>query len=585
MRKFSKGTLALALALLLLACFTMSIFNGCANQQSSGATTAGAPGSPEGAADAKGDSKGDSKDDAKGDGKAAEKDGPIDVTYYEYYGGGKPAPVNNPIQQEIAKITGVNILIEMELITDSSAVRQKATLFAGSNGDFPDVASLGSDSATLEIVQQMGAAGMIWDISPYLEGYPDFKKIVDATRMLREIDGHLYCWPSWVNDTPRFTDASFYTVRKDLYKQLDLPAFPQTPDEFVDMLKLARDTLKGDDGKPIIPVTGSISASYFSSLYTTAYNQGFYTPDPDTPNTDISMPLYQDKDLLMKIGKLMNTLSRENLLDKEIFTQKREQVIEKLAAGSVFSFMNITLREVYPTNDLLMQSNPDKYYVMTPIPFDKSNKSRTWAGEYPYGYSVNIINKKTVDESALKKILGLLNFLSTTDGYALAWYGREGIECVKEADGRRNYTEEFLAKTNDGSTPDREAEGLIWYTGLVYAASLADQVDAEPVMYSRPDGRESIMNTYGGAELKDLEKLSPNFDKFYDAFLSGPVYTEKISALMDLEGNLGVAFINAKDDAELERIIDKYLEDCKAAGVQDVVNERIAEIKVKYKLG
>ena len=567
----SKSGLKKFCSTLLTLCLLITIFSGCGQQAG-------------GTGDAAKVTTGGS---AEKETTEVKEEKPIDVTYFQYYWNGKPARKDGEIQKELAKRTGVNFKMDMELVSTPADVNKKMTIISASNGEWQDIAQFDFSSTALDIIKMMGDAGMLWDIKPYLKDYPNFAKVVGNAAARYEMDGKLYCYPTYLGDVPDFRDFSFAMVRKDLFTQLDIP-FPKTPDEFIAMLKLAKEKFKTPDGKPIIPLVGceTYTLKDFAKLFVPITNESkyFYADDITTPNKNVTMPLFLDKELLLKVSRFANTLKKEGLLDSEFFTNKQAQALEKISSGSAFAASIFDLRNIFTTNDALMKSNKDSYMVMTPITFDPEMKRKAWAMSYPYGYATNVINKKTVSEEKLKRILKAIDYLSTPEGYALAWYGREGIESTKDADGRYDYTPEYRAKTNNANIADMEADGLIWYVGLMCASSLQTAIDKTPTYLQRSDGKESVTNLYGSLDKDAAGKLSPLDNPFYTVPLDGEKLISIKAALEELLGPFTIKVVNAKNDEEIIRIVEQHIEDSKKAGAEDALKERIEQITKRFNL-
>src|SRR5690606_18028398 len=168
----------------------------------------------------------------------AEQFKPVTLTYLSAWNGGGGAfpqdQENNPVAQKIREKTGVTL--KMESIT-TSEVEKLNTIFA--SGTVPDIVNAPFWSTTGgegQVIKKAAMEGQILDLTPYLDKYPNVKRLV-TTGIAKdfnefdlnspEFEGKTYLIPT---ETPDGTPESIHNwnyglfARGDILKALNVKA-------------------------------------------------------------------------------------------------------------------------------------------------------------------------------------------------------------------------------------------------------------------------------------------------------------------------------------------------------------------------
>ncbi|MFD0693011.1 hypothetical protein ACFQZT_02795 [Paenibacillus sp. GCM10027628] len=102
-------------------------------------------------------------------------------------------------------------------------------------------------------------------------------------------------------------------------------------------------------------------------------------------------------------------------------------------------------------------ANPKANLVAYELP--KAADGKTYYEQASGFYGQFLINKKTVDEAKLKKILEVYDYTSTEEGYNLGGYGIKDVDFTIKPDGSIEQTEEGKKKGYGGDMT------VQWLTG------------------------------------------------------------------------------------------------------------------------
>lgn len=314
-------------------------------------------------------------------------------------------------------------------------------------GEIPDLVTVES---WLDYKTKLAKGGYLVSINELIEKYvPDFKPYEDIFNWYKESDGKTYALPNYAYSSfalkpgEQLEPNSAFTLRKDLYEQLGRPDI-STASKFLDVLERVKNEIKTYDGKPLIPLqlyeftaNGNNSESWL--------NEYFAVPYEDS-NGKLINRTYDPK--YWEVIKFLNEAYRRGLVSKDNFTDKRDQIVEKIASGRVFASLTAPQDFADPMRTLYTADNNAQF---------ESFALRNYEGEDPvltdirgFGWLVTMVGK---DSKAQDRIAKLLAFLNSKEGQHMVHFGWENETYTYNADGTIKWTQEYqdaLAK-GDGS--------------------------------------------------------------------------------------------------------------------------------------
>jgi putative aldouronate transport system substrate-binding protein len=405
---------------------------------------------------------------------------PVTLTYLSAWnGGGAGFPQdqeNNPVAQKLREKTGVTL--KMESIT-TSEVEKLNTMFA--SGVVPDIVNAPFWSTTGgegQVLKKAATEGQILDLTPYLDKYPNVKRLVTtgiakdfAEFELNHPDfgGKIYFIPT---ETPDGTIESIHNwnyglyARGDILKALNVKAEDiDTQEELYDLLVKIRDGgFKDIGGKPVIPAGTMWNGWDYGQFLAgwTDYNISDYREEDGK-----LIHWTQSKDheaRLLYMRKLIN----EGLFDPEAFSNTSTTANEKLTTGKLAVFgAQSMLGDLQKT---LYKTNPEMQYELLGPMKNKRGEIRTQV-EKPgrSGFPVLFLSADIKDPDAA---LRYIDYVNSEEGRLLAYFGIEGEHYTME-NGIPKWIPEVKQKFDENPDLKRDA-GLNFLPGRFIGAFSPD---------------------------------------------------------------------------------------------------------------
>ncbi|WP_162341624.1 extracellular solute-binding protein [Paenibacillus paridis] len=314
-------------------------------------------------------------------------------------------------------------------------------------GQIPDIITVES---WMDYKTSLAKGGYLISLNELIEKYaPDFKPYEDIFNWYKESDGNTYVLPNFAYSSyalkpgEQLESNSAFTLRSDIYEQLGRPDI-STADKFLDVLERVKNEVKTYDGKPVIPLQlYEFTSNGNSSLDWLVENFAIpYEKEDGTYNNRRYDAKYWDT------LRFLNDAYNRGLISKDNFTDKRDQINEKIASGRVFS--SLTSPQDFTDSMRTLYNNDDAAQF-------EAFALRNYAGEDPvltdirgFGWLVTMVGKES---KAHERIIKLMQFLNSKEGQHIVHFGWEGETYTYNADGTIAWTEEYtetLAK-GDGS--------------------------------------------------------------------------------------------------------------------------------------
>ncbi|MDQ6419319.1 extracellular solute-binding protein [Paenibacillus sp. LHD-117] len=286
------------------------------------------------------------------------------------------------------------------------------------SGELPDVIWMerGAD------VEKLRAEGMLVPFDDYLDKYPNLKKWAGESTldMLRSPDGKLYQFPNWYTTQPNGNAG--YLVNKKIYEELGSPSLETTDDLYAYLNQVKAnypDVVPLEVGQTAAGVDIMVSAFAENRPY--LFNQMIAVPKENELVSLFTDPVYRE--LLQYSSKLY----REKLMTQDAFTQKREQVEQKVVTGKIAVYVASSPTEFGAIgNSKLSEQDPNAGYIMVwPVHKEGLDRNKIFPGDYKQlGWNVNVITKSAKNPEA---IFAFLDWFTGPEGQRTIMWGPEGL--------------------------------------------------------------------------------------------------------------------------------------------------------------
>ncbi|MDF2836636.1 MAG: extracellular solute-binding protein family 1 [Paenibacillus sp.] len=328
------------------------------------------------------------------------------------------------------------------------------------SGELPDVIWMerGAD------VEKLRAEGMLVAFDDYLDKYPNLKEWAGESTldMLRSPDGKLYQFPNWYTTQPNGNAG--YLVNKKIYEELGSPSL-ETTDELYDYLAKVKSTYPD-----VVPLEVGQSASgvdimvsAFAENRPYLFNQMIAVPQDNKLVSLFTDPVYRE------LLQYSSRLYREKLMTQDAFTQKREQVEQKVVTGKVAVYVASSPTEFGAIgHSQLSEQDPKAGYIMVwPVHKDGLDRNKIFPGDYKQlGWNVSVITKSAKNPEA---IFAFLDWFTGPEGQRTIMWGPEGIYWEgTDGDGAPLFTDAFTSDIKGRDELMNSTVNFQWNGNTVY---------------------------------------------------------------------------------------------------------------------
>ncbi len=329
------------------------------------------------------------------------------------------SPPTDVIKNKLEEYT--NSKINFSWVPDASKEERITTALA--SGQLADVVTI--TMMTNSTVRNSLKSGLFWDVGPYLDSYPNLKKIPQEVRTAASIEGHLYGVPFQKNMA-----RSGLILRKDWLDKLGLEV-PKTLDELYNVARAFTEDDPDGNGKNDTTGFGDRSDLRYSSFKTLSSYfgtpngwavdaNGKFTPEFDTPQYMETLK-YSHK--LYENGYLTRDFAVTAKADQQQqFAQGRTGIYTGMVDISSLENMSQGLQkgmELVPVNKI---SNGDgKYHV--------------WSEGSGVGGLLAFPKSEVKSEAELKRLLQFVDKLLDKEAFMYMTGGIEGEHYKIDEDG------------------------------------------------------------------------------------------------------------------------------------------------------
>ncbi|GHU74750.1 hypothetical protein AGMMS49992_17130 [Clostridia bacterium] len=462
---------------------------------------------------------------------------------------------NNPIREAIQEKTGIDVLMEPWYYTGDDEFNTRLNMWAAS-GDLPfDVFLGGGGTYAISLYNMMGESGLLRNLEPDILSSEAMTKFVAHTfpKYRDGVDGSVYMYPFHLNSAEMYgnlRDAGIAT-RIDWLSDLDLDE-PDSPEAFYDML------VKMKDAYGIAPLSTSDGNFYQLAIQFIGLDgMNFWEKDADGT---YRIAMFNKFDKLIDYAVFMNKLWNEGLMDQESFTQKPEQLVQKLSTGKagVSTFVRHSVQATI--NDILWGSDPEALLAFIPaFPADGvkagNNVITNWGG------GLCVVNAKIPTEK-MEALVKYWDFVLSKDGTILTFMGVEGEQWEYDENGKAAFLPDFI--TQYPTENERQEFGLWHYQAPACSWFRIDQYAAPKPEYSRKDYAYSMANCNDTIELDDLTY----------GVVAGDEEQLRLPSINDSWKQTIVKAIMASSEAECRAVMEAFPKTLDSLGYDLICKER-----------
>lgn len=476
--------------------------------------------------------------------------------------------VNNPVAKKITEKTGVVFDVDH---SNGSEIEKINQIFA--TGSTPDlyIGPAWGAGKEAEILLKAGNEGQLYDLTKYIEKYPNIADLVKKENMaptqygniISKQEGGQYIlistFPAEKEDIYNWLYGLY--VNKDYASKAGIdPQSVHTPEDLYQYLKKIKSLGLKSNGKTVFPLGskgGGWPLEIMSEMFVPVAGSGSWLID-DNGNAQLNFMTEEYQNFIL----YMNKLIREGLLDPQAYSQTNAIATEKFAQGRIAVIPN-QFDGLWTDEHKAGLGN--QYVPLGPL--------NDWKGD-PHRTVVKVVGSnaiavpKTASEEELDAIMRTINYLASDEGFLLTHYGIEGVHYEMKG-GKVKAKKKWVEKKSEN--PDalkNQGIGVAYgaLSGLDRTVSLA----GGPFGYQYSDKFEvkekfeKIMTPNGIEPIKGknpylVYKASENFEQLQSVF----------ATLGDAE----VQAINASSKDKALSIIQEVREALKNAGIQEVAEE------------
>lgn len=494
---------------------------------------------------------------------------PYPITMYNSIG--SPKFGNDQLQHHWLK-ENLNIEVIGEWPGGTDIAMRLNTMIA--SGDMPDVVVVSAKNRAL--LQEFVEAGMVQPIDSYIDKLPDYQNFVTKGVLdywANRDDGQLYMLPGFVVDPNSknykdlMGDPQAFGIRDDMFELTGWTEAPKTFDEFYQFLLDAKNAAAASDDPlydNFVPL-----AIYWRLFHIWAINFGASPTQwlVDEENQQL-IPLYL-QDGWRKAAVFFAKLYREGLLEQEQLTMDFSDMVEKAKQGSYGVFSAY----IAPFNDNIKgafaNSGYDFYYTAARFPRETADSYTGWYHLGSLGGSLAIFSKKIAD---MDKVMEYTNWQNTRVGNCVTWWGapdKEDSWFYLTDDGADIvYNKSFMEALEKGTkTTDYCSPYTYWIAG--------PGVNDSCQLYTNVIDSPGFDDFFHGVRACGYEDV--HFDPAFDAFNLAPkgdVYNSLWTDIVYIaDSYLGDIIMRSGSDEEANGLVDKMIDEMKAAGVDELMNE------------
>lgn len=486
----------------------------------------------------------------------------------------------------IFKIIKEKFNIVFELIPTSGDPLEKLNLMLAA-GDYPEILRIEGQ----DIEDKYIKAKALLPLDPYLEKASNFKTLYKDSIpfwRLASGDGKLYNWNILMpQDIINFPENNDIIIRSDTLEEAGWPAIVSS-DDYVKLLADAIKKHPETDGKKTIGLVAPFGEPWgMAGIAPIMYEKGRYMAIANGAviwdQTDKKFTDMIKNDYTKEGFQFFNKLYRAGVLDKESFTDKMDQVVEKVNSGRALGCWYT--RWLAPGANIILEKagKSNLEYLTLPVQSPKqiANKEKrmiTTAVNRPFDIVCITKNAKYPE-----RIMELVDWASSDEGQILLNSGIEGVHYTR-VDGKRVPTEAYKNGLKDDK--DYGAKQGFGIVSLIGNAATSSKIDGQPFNLTMDPKvldellPQRVRDSYKAMGWKDsMQWWKENAVGVNLGLVSGISVNPatELGALeakiIDLRVKYSAKLMQAKSDQEFESIYNTLLQEHEKLQPQKLVDE------------
>ncbi|WP_171628295.1 extracellular solute-binding protein [Paenibacillus plantarum] len=358
-------------------------------------------------------------DSSQGANGAAKDEKPTEISIFTEFSTSEPPAADNPVTKEFEKRTNTKLNI---MWTSSNGLAEKQNVLLAS-GDMPDLMRI-IDMKQVQAINMI-KQGAFWDLGPYLKDYKNLsaypKEIMDRSK----VNGKQYMLPS----VRPLHGGTFFNIRTDWLNNVGLP-MPQTLDDFYNATKAFVDKDPDRNGKNDTYGYNGKNWSYLIDIFNKS-NGKWKEVNGKLVDTDLEPGT---RDGLIYLNKMF----KDKIIPEDFSIMKTTDYENMAKAGKV-GVQSDTTEGVFRSTEGAQKLDPKADFVaMTYLEGPQGKMVPTGIG-----FTGLYVIPKTVSEAKMKKILALLDYGASEEGFELACFGIKDVH-FKVVDGFKTTTEQAV---------------------------------------------------------------------------------------------------------------------------------------------
>lgn len=475
----------------------------------------------------------------------------LEFTWYRNYDGASSKNWEDlgPIADWIYE----NLKVKINFVDPGGSVAEKLAVMIVSD-DFPDLIEIDKGQDANNLIESGKVVPLNGFAEKYTNIYNDYKDN-GVINLLTSKDNKWYQIPNWANSTgnPNGNDAWF--INKKIYEEMGSPKL-ETFDDLYDYLAAVK--VKYPD---IIPYDSGSNFTAEEMIFagmdedmSTEYIKNLSYPNNGKLELVFKNPSYRET--MIYINKLFNN----KFMSQDAFTETSDQEREKwnnasaaVMTGEISNGPATSRINLLPDNDWL---------VIKPIHKAGLEQDKIMVETYnTVGFNVFMISKNAKNAEG---IYAFLDYLYSPEGQTLLAYGPKGL-----------YYDDF----DESGYPNLKPE---------YFEKDAAEISSELKTFPAPFGNTSFIDSCAmhvyeqtAPEKRDwtktqqstiIWKTSKNVTEFVNVIPSkstdeGIIY----QTLNDIYKDYRAKMVFAKDEAEVNSLLDSLIEECEKAGADQLL--------------
>ncbi|MDR6879994.1 putative aldouronate transport system substrate-binding protein [Bacillus sp. 3255] len=349
----------------------------------------------------------------------AKDEKPTEISIFTEFSTPEPPGADNPVTKEFEKRTNTKLNI---MWTSPNAWEEKQNVLLAS-GDMPDLMKI-KDMKQVQAINLI-KQGAFWDLGPYLKDYKNLYAYPQEIMDLVKVNGKQYILPS----VRPLQGGSFFNIRKDWLDNVGLP-MPQTMDDFYNALKAFTEKDPDKNGKND---TYGYNGKDWGKVLDIFNKSNGKWKDVNGKLVDTDMEPGTRDGLLY-----LNKMFKEKIIPEDFAVMKTTDYENMAKAGKV-GVQPDTTEGVFRATEGAQKLDPKADFVaMTYLEGPNGKMVHTSSG-----FAGLYLIPKKVPEAKMKKILALMDYGASEEGFELACYGLKDIHFTV-VDGFKTTTEQAV---------------------------------------------------------------------------------------------------------------------------------------------